>query len=409
MSTPAPAPGYLTEALPGIGGRVRETPEDFRVEEIPLYPPSGQGDHLYLRLEKTGLGTLEVVRILAETFGIPTRDIGYAGLKDTRAVTVQTFSVANAGPDVADRLRHPGIRLLEASLHGNKLRPGHLAGNRFEITIRDVGTDAGARAEDILAVLQDLGVPNFFGPQRYGVLDNNDLVGLALLKGQWRQAVTTIIGDAECIRHPEWRSAAEAFARGDLAGCLRHLPPRMRDERSLVEALLQGRGEREALFRISKQRLRLYLSAFQSRLFDRILAMRLATIERVWVGDIAYRHDNGACFRVADSTTEQQRADQFEISATGPLFGRKMLAPTGQTALLEGSLLDKFGLSNDDFRSGGGLNLEGDRRPLRVPLDKVDIEVNRNRLRLCFVLPRGSYATSLLREVMKSPLAGVTC
>ncbi|RME39720.1 MAG: tRNA pseudouridine(13) synthase TruD [Deltaproteobacteria bacterium] len=409
MNASAPEPGYLTGTLPGIGGHIREIPEDFRVEEIPLYAPSGQGDHLYLRVEKTGLGTLEVARILAKTFQVPQQAIGYAGLKDTRAVTVQTFSIHHGQAEQAERLCHPQIRILAISRHGNKLRPGHLAGNRFELTLRHVDRDAQDKAADILAVLQDLGVPNFFGPQRYGVLGNNDQVGLALLKRRWHQALAAIIGDAARIRHPDWRAAAEAFARGDLTECLRRLPPRMRDERSLVEALLRGQKDREALFLIPKQRLRLYLSAFQARLFDRILAMRLATIERVWAGDIAYRHDNGACFRVDDPATEQQRADRFEISATGPLFGRKMLTPTGQSALLEASLLDKFGLSYDDFRPGAGLNLEGDRRPLRVPLDKVEMEAGPGQLRLCFTLPRGSYATSLLREVMKSPLVGVTC
>lgn len=402
-------PGHLTASLPGIGGLVRETPEDFRVEEIPLYGPSGKGEHLFLRLEKTGLGTLDVVRILAQTFGVPTKDIGYAGLKDTRAVTVQTFSVARATEETAVRLRHPKLRLLDVSRHGNKLRTGHLAGNRFVLTLREVGTDAADRARDIIAVLQDLGLPNFFGPQRYGILGNNDRVGLALLKRQWHQAVATIIGDPEFIRNPDWRAAARAFARGDLTECLRRLPAHLHDERDLVTALVRGNSTREALFRITKQRLRLYLSALQSRLFDRVVAMRLTSIERIWPGDIVMRHDNGALFRVDDPTEAQARADRLELSATGPLFGRKMLPPSGQMALLEASLLDKFALSGDDFRPFDGLSVEGARRPLRVPLGPVDIDTGHGWLRLGFTLPRGSYATSLLRELMKTPTTGISC
>lgn len=408
MTAPALKPGYLTEALPGIGGRIREIPEDFRVEEIPLYLPSGQGEHLYLRVEKTGLGTLEVVRILARAFNVKPRDIGYAGLKDTRSVTVQTFSIAHGTVERVERIAHPQIRILEVARHGNKLRPGHLAGNRFELTLRDVETDAGEKAADIIAVLQDLGVPNFFGPQRYGILDNNDEVGLALLRGDCQRAVETIMGRPEQIRNPDWKMAAAAFRSGDLDTCLHHLPKRMREERQMIAALRQGKSADESLFHISKQRLGLYLSAFQSRLFDRIVAMRLAGIERIWPGDIAYRHDNGACFRVEDPAAEQSRADRFEISATGPLFGRKMLAPSGQAALLEASLLDKFGLAHDNFRSGRGQQLTGDRRPLRVPLGQVEIEAAATTLRLRFTLPRGSYATSLLRELMKKDLTDLS-
>ncbi|TYO97519.1 tRNA pseudouridine13 synthase [Geothermobacter ehrlichii] len=395
-------PGHLTAALPGTGGVIRQEPEDFRVEEIPLYPPCGEGDHLYLRLEKIGLGTLEVVRLLAATFGLRERDIGYAGLKDTRAVTIQTFSLPGIAPDQTGRLAHPGLRLLEAVRHGNKLRLGHLAGNRFSIRLRNTVPDAQQIAADVLAVLQDLGVPNFFGPQRYGVLGNNGRVGAALLRREYRQAIAEIIGDPQQIDHAAWRQAATAFHAGDLQACLRHLPARMRDERRMIEALADGRGEKQALFSLPRRRLRLYLSALQAELFDRLLAMRLSSIERLWPGDIAWKHDNGACFRVEDPQREQPRADRFEISPTGPLFGRKILLASGQAGLLEQSLLDKFSLQPADFRLGDGLTMDGERRPLRVPLDQVDITKEGDGLRLGFVLPRGSFATSVLREVMKS-------
>jgi len=399
---PQPSPSYLTAALPGTGGVIRQEPEDFRVEEIPLYPPSGEGRHLYLRLEKTGLGTLEVVRLLAATFGLRERDIGYAGLKDTRAVTIQTFSLPGITPEQAERLAHPGLRLLEAARHGNKLRLGHLAGNRFSIRLRNTAPDAQQIAADVLAVLQDLGVPNFFGPQRYGVLGNNGRVGAALLRREHHQAIGEIIGDPQQIAHPAWRRAATAFHAGDLQSCLRHLPARMRDERRMVETLAAGRSARQALLSLPRRRLRLYLSALQAELFDRLLTMRLSSIERLWPGDIAWKHANGACFRVEDPQREQPRADRFEISPTGPLFGRKILLASDQAGLLEQGLLDSSQLRPADFQLGGGLSMDGERRPLRVPLEQVDVVRDGDGLRLGFVLPRGSFATSVLREVMKS-------
>lgn len=397
---------YLTAAVPGTGGVIKESPEDFLVEEIPLYPPCGEGEHLYLLVEKAGITTHELLRQLARTLKIRERDIGYAGLKDARATTRQTVSVTGVGPEQAKALQLDHIRILDARFHRNKLRVGHLAGNRFTLRVRQVGEKALEHALDTLRILQQTGVPNRFGEQRYGVLGNSHRIGRALLRRDHGEAIRLIIGDPDRIVNDRWRQAAERFAEGDPAGALAAFPGRFHDERALLHALLDGRGAEAAVLGYPRKLLRLYLSACQSRLFDQVVAMRLASLELLWPGDLAYKHDNGACFIVHDPAVEQPRADRLEISPSGPMFGYKMTSAQGQAGILEQSLLDKEQLTLEDFRLPNGLAMEGERRPLRVPIGAVEARREGDDLILGFSLPRGSYATAVLREIMKNDATG---
>lgn len=393
---------HLTATLPGTGGEMRSIPEDFCVEELPLYPPCGSGEHLYLTVEKRGISTFELLQRLARALNVRERDFGYAGLKDARAVTRQTVSIAGVRPEQVATLAVDGVTLLAATLHRNKLRLGHLAGNRFHIRVRNVHPQARERALDILHVLADLGVPNRFGAQRYGIFGTSHRIGGALLRGNHAEAIRLIVGEPEAIVDPRWRQAAEAYAGGDLAQARALLPGRCRDERALLERLLAGRSPAEALLGMPRKLLRLYLSAFQSSLFDRLLEMRLDSMHLLWPGDLAYKHVNGACFSVVDPAGEQPRADAFEISPTAPLYGHKVLLASGQAGLLEEALLEKENLRLADFKLGEGLDLAGERRPLRVPLGDAQALGEGDDLLLTFSLPPGSYATCVLAEVMKT-------
>jgi len=392
---------YLTRLLPGTGGTIKQTPEDFLVEELPLYLPCGNGEHLYLLIEKTNLTTHELLHQLARACNIKERDIGYAGLKDANATTRQYVSLPNIAPEQTAELKIPGVRIHSSVRHGNKLRLGHLAGNRFSIRIRGVVADAANRARDILQVLETLGVPNRFGEQRYGVLGNSHLIGKALLQLDYPLAAALIIGDPEQISNPRWREAAVRFQAGELTEALNLFPGRFRDERRLIQQLIDGKSYRQAILELPRNKLRLYVSAFQSSLFDRLVAMRLDSLERLWPGDLAMKHDNGACFSIVDPATEQPRADRLEISPTAPLYGYKVKLATGQTGILEKSLLDKEALKLSNFKLPGGLSMAGERRPLRVPIQQVSVTADQQDLIVGFVLPRGSFATSVLHEVIK--------
>ena len=393
---------YLTASLPGPGGTIREQPEDFYGEEIPLYPPCGEGDHLYLHVEKRGLTTYDLLRELATALDCNERDLGYAGLKDAKAVTRQTISVPLRKPDDVDLLNIPGVKILSAQLHTNKLRMGHLAGNRFRIRIDQPVRDSVERADAILGVLQDIGVPNRFGAQRYGALGNSHIIGKAILRKDFQAACDAIIGDPQQITHPNWKLAAEAYGKGNLDIAIDKLPRHCRPERRLLEMLRDGKSAKKAVMAMPKKLLRLYLSAYQSSLFDRMVDMRLDTLERLWMGDLAYKHVNGACFTVTDPAVEQPRADAFEISPTAPLFGHKTKLAEGQAGILEQSLLESEKLTLDLFRLPGGLSMAGERRPLRVPLEGCNCDSAENGVTISFTLPRGSFATAVLSEIMKS-------
>jgi tRNA pseudouridine13 synthase len=155
---------------------------------------------------------------------------------------------------------------------------------------------------------------------------------------------------------------------------------------------------------------RLFISAVQSELFNRVLARRMGGLDRVEVGDIAYKHANGACFRVEDAAREQERCAAFEISATGPLFGRRMTEASGAPGEIESGVLADTGLKKDEVYVSGVGKLSGARRPLRVPLKDWSVEAGEDdRGPFCalrFFLPAGAYATSVIREICKSHEAG---
>ena len=393
---------FLTAQLPGTGGIIRQQPEDFQVDEIPLYKPCGEGDHLYLRVEKCGLTTYDLLRELANALNCKERDLGYAGLKDAQAITRQTVSVPLRKPDDVKGLQIPGVTILSATLHRNKLRPGHLAGNRFRVRIHQPGPEALQRAKTILGVLAKVGVPNRFGEQRYGAQGNSHRVGRAILRDDYSAAIDEIMGNSAEITHPGWQQAIEAYHCGDLLTAIAKLPRHCRPERRLLEMLKDGKSARKAVLAMPHKLLRLYLSAYQSSLFDRLVDMRLDSLHQLWPGDLACKHINGACFLVTDPAAEQPRADTFEISPTAPLFGYKTKLAENQAGQLEQDLLDLEDLTLESFRLSAGLAMSGERRPLRVPVHAPESTLDGANLLVSFSLPKGSFATTVLAEVMKT-------
>ncbi len=169
--------------------RFKERPEDFVVEELPAYEPSGDGTHVFVRFTKTGLTTLDAVRTMARALGCDPREAGFAGMKDKQAVTTQTLSLqtprGTTSADLAARalaLRLDGIAVQDARPHNHKIKPGHLAGNRFAITLRGMPAD---QLDDVVAALTRIGsegVPNAFGAQRFGRAGDNVQRALAWLR-----------------------------------------------------------------------------------------------------------------------------------------------------------------------------------------------------------------------------------
>lgn len=397
---------YLTSDIPGIGGDIKARREDFVVEEVPLYEPCGEGTHVYFRIRKVGLPTLKAVHEIARALGIPAREIGFAGMKDADAVTTQTLSVEHMDPARIEALSVPRIEVLSVARHGNKLKRGHLAGNRFAIKLR--GVDTG-RIDDVrrsLEILGRKGVPNYFGPQRFGVRGDTWQIGLAMLRGDYAEAVACMVGRPGPYDHGEALQARELFDKGDYAAAADAWPYLFANERRLCRAMIKENGKAHRAFRALDRSIQeLFLCAYQSYLFNQIVAQRLQSLDRLMVGDLAWRHPQGAVFRVEDVAREQPRCDVFEISPTGPLFGRRMSSPTGAPGEWEQALLTETGLAPEVWQEGQGRKVTGGRRPLRFRPHEAAVEAGRDDageyLELRFRLESGCYATTVLREIRK--------
>lgn len=395
---------WLSADLPGTGGSYKVEAEHFVVEEIPRYPCCGLGDHLYLWIEKSGITTQNLLQQLSTGLNLKGHEIGYAGLKDAKALTRQMISIPATHEAKLATLELQQAQILSSAKHSNKLRIGHLAGNRFSIRISEPGAQALERAQATLKLLTEQGVPNLFGEQRYGVLGNSAILGRLLACKQYEAFCLELLGDPELIKNADWKAAAQAYRANDIPAALEALPKRMRDERKLLKQLQAGKSHQQAAMTLPRNLLRLFLSALQSQLFNDILRQRLNSLATLSVGDVAIKHVNGACFRVEDAEIEQQRADSFEISPTAPLFGHKVMLAEGNPGELEQTTLTQSGLTLTSLKLGKGLTMPGERRALRVPLSGARAQcLDNGDLQLEFSLPKGAYATSVLAEIIKDP------
>jgi tRNA pseudouridine13 synthase len=399
-----PSGRYLTADLPGIGGVIKQHVKDFLVEELPLYPPSGEGAHTFFEIQKTGLSTFQAVRAIAAALGVPPNQIGYAGHKDAQAVTCQVLSVHDVPPNAVLALNVPGIDVTWAKRHRRKLKVGHLRGNRFTIRVRGVEGAALSACEPILEVLSHRGVPNRYGPQRFGMRGDSARLGQAVVKKDAQAFVEAFLGGAHANESERVQQARSLFDSGQWDGALSLFPRAMADERQALQTLVRTRDFRRAYGGLPKRLKVFLLSAYQSELFNRVLDKRLQTLDRVYEGDLAMVHPGRSVFRVEDEAAEQPRARRLEISPTGPIFGYRMTPATGQQGRLERAVLAAEGLDLEDFRVGDGIKARGQRRALRFQVHDPELWYDEGVL-LRFWLPRGCYATTLLAEIMKVTLS----
>ncbi len=338
---------FITADLSGVGGEIKAAPAHFVVEELPLYEPAGEGEHVYVCLTREGWTTHALRKRLTRLFDVREVDVGCAGLKDKQARVTQTFSLLLRALDeatVARRIEEAlPVQVMWARRHRNKLRTGHLLGNRFRIVVLHPEPDATRRAQAIAQALRARGVPNYFGAQRFGVRGDNALQGR--------------------------------------------------------EALL-GRGPRQRWLK------RLLLSAYQSALFNAWLAERIERgwFDRLLAGDIAKKTDTGGLFDVADVESEKPRFERQEITYTGPIYGARMRRADGEPGRLEQQVLEAAGVTTDMLRRA---RLDGSRRTARLFPWELDVEPHADGLLFTLALPKGAYATTVLREFMKASVGAL--
>ena len=341
MFSPELSLPYQTSSWPGVGGCIKQSPEDFQVREHLLYQPTGEGDHVFCDLERAGMETRSMLSLLSEVTGVPQKDLGYAGLKDKQALSRQWISVPWPGKSLED-LEALLMSRSEWAVHqcvryGNKLKRGHNLGNSFRIVVRQV-----RGCEDTLAGIAghivEHGLANFFGPQRFGRDGLNAHIGRAVLKGRYI---------------------------------------RSRTQRGLM------------------------LNAWQSELFNRWLVMRLERtgLDRLLCGDIARVEGRGGLFRVEDAAADTGRCQRGELQLTGPMFGAKMMTASGEPGRWEEELLAAEELEREALKRQ---RLPGTRRAARIRAGELHWELRADNLLLSFFLPKGSYATIVTREFVKN-------
>ena len=406
---PTAALPCLTSDVPPIPAAIKRRYEDFEVEEIPAYQPCGAGDHIYFTIEKAGLATMRAVNDIARALNVAPREIGVAGLKDARAVTRQMLSLEHADPKTIAALDIPRIRILSTSRHGNKLRIGHLRGNRFRIKLRGVEPE---RLGDLRAVCDTLsrrGVPNYFGSQRFGLRGDTGHMGLAILRNDPVAFIDMMLGLPGPHDTGPVLEARKFYEAGDFQSAAKAWPYGFRDNvRACREMARTGCKHKRAFYAVDARLKSFCVSAYQSQLFNNVLARRLDQMDAILAGDLAIKHDNGAVFRVEDPGAEAARAAAFEISPTGPIFGHRMTQPGGIMGDIEREVLAAEGLTPEDFANVRGIKLAGARRALRFAPKELAIEEGSDEfgsfVELRFALESGCYATMLLREICKDKL-----
>jgi tRNA pseudouridine13 synthase len=324
---------------PVLSARIRATPDDFLVEELPAFEPTGSGEHLLLTVEKRGMNTAFAARRLAAWAGVEESAIGIAGMKDRHAVTRQRFSVwlpKKVAPEIA-ALESDDLRVIDHAWHARKLPRGALAGNRFALVLRDVAGDAGGIETRLQALARD-GVPNYFGEQRFGRGGGNVAQAVAMFAGR----------------------------------------------------------------RVKLEERTMLLSAARSELYNRVLSARVAAgnWNAALDGEVWMLDGSRSVFGPEpDSDALRARLQAFDIHPTGPLWGEGELRSTGAAREVELAALQ----GDSAMRLRNGLERAGlkqERRALRLrPQALTWHRVQPDALQLGFSLPAGCYATTVLREL----------
>ena len=333
----------LTTAFgePPVSGRLRTAPEDFQVEEILGFEPDGTGAHAMLFVEKRGANTGWVASQLARALRVAVRDVGWSGQKDRNAVTRQAFTLpwpVNAPLDACIGHAGEGYRVLGASRHGRKLRPGSHRANRFELRVRDLAGDVAVLASRLQQVVEQ-GVPDYFGPQRFGRAGSN------------------------LTRAREWAAGGSA--------------PRDRSQRGFA------------------------LSAARSAVFNAVLAARVeqGSWNRLLPGEAVMLDSKRSFFRSDGIDAElSARCAGMDVHPSGPLWGRGESPATGEALEIEAGVVASEPALCALLEAQG---LEHERHSLRLPVRSLAWSIEGDVLTLSFELPRGAFATSVLHEIVR--------
>jgi len=327
---------------------------DFTVEEIPLYDFTGEGEHLVLQVRKKDMTTWQMLDVISNHVGIRRRDMGYAGLKDKHAMTIQYISVMAIHEEKLKAFSHDKIKILSSIRHNNKIRVGHLKGNRFNIRLKKVLGVQKDKLDSVLKWIKANGMPNYFGNQRFGTDGNNWEDGKKLCEGTLkmrdRKVKEFLMGSYQSYLFNNWLSKRmelnlllEKFSEAETEQVM-----------NLPEGSLKGTKEQENFFKLVK-------------------------------GDVMMHYPYGRLFNVEDLAEEAKRFALKDIAPAGLLPGKKTKLSEGTAGVIEEAFIDE-------------IPLQGARRYAWVQVTEIKktyVE-EKAHYELSFVLPKGCYATNVL-------------
>ena len=372
----------------------RDRPEDFLVQELSAFEPSGVGDHLALWIVKRNLDHHSMVGRIARAFDVPRRSVGWAGMKDRVAVTQQWITVKTER-DFPRQVDSEDLQVLQSARHDRRLRVGHLTGNRFTVRMRGVDPVMAPRAMQSLRALSSTGLPNRFMAQRFGSFARNHLIGAAILQGRSEEVLDIWLGRPDSEDGSEDAIRRTHYEEGRWEQARQQWPASWTPERQALRLLSQGTSAAKTVSSVPRSVRMLWTDALQSFCFNAVVDRREAegSLHSLLEGDISWSHD-----RLLKQMGEPPRP----AVATGPLWGRRMRGASGHPHEIECASLAPVGLEPTSFQ--GPDAPKGARRPLLAPVlgtrCSAGFDEHGSWLEIGFDLPKGSYATAVEQRII---------
>lgn len=406
---------FLTKSE-GIKGKIKSVAEDFVVEEVSIYPEPSDGKYVVARVISKNWETNRLIERLAKSLGISPNSIKYAGIKDKRAITTQIMSFP-VSIEAIKKIDIPNVKIEVLYKSSKPIYSGMLIGNRFHIVIRNI--ENGNKFEKILEEINKIGgFPNFFGIQRFGIVRPiTHLVGKYMLKNEMEKAVMTYIA------HPMEGEDEESYkARKfleetrDFSEALKIYPEKLNFERRVIEYLASHPNEwKNALFKLPRNLIKIFIHAYQSYLFNRILSLRIKKgipLNEAIKGDVVIPCEKGIVIQSQKGIyVDEKNIDKInrriktnKCFPSAAIIGYDSILAKGEMGEIEKSIIEEEEISMEDFKMPHmpEFACKGMRRIVFVPVRNIKWRIEDNNLHLSFFLPKGCYATSLLREFMKA-------
>ncbi|UCE81479.1 MAG: tRNA pseudouridine(13) synthase TruD [Methanobacteriota archaeon] len=411
---------FYTEGLPGIGGRLKKSPDDFVVDEISIRPQEVlSGNYVIARVCHRNWEANRLFRRLGSNLRIGRASVGFAGTKDGRSVATQLMSF-RAPIEAVTSLRIPDVKILEAYTSSRAIAIGDLIGNRFAVAVRDLEEERDARriCHEIHEKLNEtIGFPNFFGVQRFGsIRPITHLVGRDLSRSDAESAVMRYIGNPMHNGSEGDEARDHLQQTRDFEKAMAEFPTKFTFERIIISHLAENPGDYiGALRRLPRNLVMMFVHAYQSFMFNRILSERLRrglSIHEPVLGDLVLPLSKDGVPNHGDpiEVTEEnivkatRNAAEGKAFVSGALFGSESVLASGEMGEIERRVIQDEGVSAKDFQIVGlrEASSKGTRRELLAPVKDFDTIFENDAVTFKFALNKGCYATCLLREYMKA-------